>query len=146
MNSSFCCTCAGTCCHTGPHMYCEKHMGSALRVLADIVLPCPSCAKWSVTANDQAQTIEALRARVAVLEKVAEDTEKKWRFVAHELSSSLAANAEHQRRFNQELSGKDAVINWAIAEMDCRIEHGADSRGHLEYFRTELRRKAKEGK
>ena len=70
MNSSFCCTCAGTCCHTGPHMYCEKHMGSALRVLADIVLPCPSCAKWSVTANDQAQTIEALRARVAVLEKV----------------------------------------------------------------------------
>ena len=28
---------------------------------------CPSCAKWSVTANDQAQTIEVLRAEAEVL-------------------------------------------------------------------------------
>ena len=21
----FCCTCAGTCCHTGPHTYCDAH-------------------------------------------------------------------------------------------------------------------------
>jgi len=23
--SSMCCICAGTCCHTGPHMYCQYH-------------------------------------------------------------------------------------------------------------------------
>jgi len=43
-SGTYCCTCAGTCCHTGPHIYCEKHMIPQLRILADMVSPCPSCS------------------------------------------------------------------------------------------------------
>ena len=97
MNSSFCCTCAGTCCHTGPHMYCEKHMGSALRVLADIVLPCPSCS-----AKD---------ARIALLEKAAEEYRFALIFYAAQANYIVAGEG----------------MNWVIADQGARARAALDA-------------------
>lgn len=44
----FCCTCAGSCCHTGPHTQCEKHSGNVNVIQVTPANPClagvcPSC-------------------------------------------------------------------------------------------------------
>ena len=41
-----CCTCMGTCCHTGPHYFCNDHGGTHRRYNPEtyVVPPCPSCA------------------------------------------------------------------------------------------------------
>jgi hypothetical protein len=39
----------------------------------------------------------------------------------------------------KELEAIEKIVKWLENEVDCRIEHGAESGGHLEYVRDKLR-------
>lgn len=116
MNSNFCCTCAGICCHTGPHMYCEKHMGSALRVLADIVQPCPSCAALRAEL-DQARG-QLCRARAALDTHPGGDPSAAdvlgHRLVAVEKALSSSSPCAHETRAKE----LEEAAKWLLSEYE----------------------------
>ena len=51
----FCCVCNGSCCHIGPHSYCDAHRGQGYPLatipmnpfppLLPLQAPCPTCGR-----------------------------------------------------------------------------------------------------
>lgn len=70
MDSSYCCACAGTCNHTGPHIYCNRHGGAHRRHnLESIPPPCPSCATLRAELQHEKDAMQPYFASIRGLEK-----------------------------------------------------------------------------
>ena len=46
-----CCICAGSCCHTGPHMYCMEHAPKPYREIIGYSI-CPTRVKYRLIGDE----------------------------------------------------------------------------------------------